>query len=65
MVSRIFKREIRSWWDNHLDHFITQQANLRQKRGKIVKDMVLFSKSANDIYEIFWGKFREELYNWL
>ena len=63
MVSHIYEREIRSWWDNHLDQFIVQQAELRQQREKTVKNKVLFSESASDIYEIFWGKFPEELYN--
>ena len=54
MVSWIFEKEIRNWWDNHLDQFIAQQAaELRQQREKVVKNRVLFSDSANDIYEIF------------
>ena len=63
MVSRIFEREIRSWWDNHLDHFIAQQAELRRQKEKTIKNLVLFSDSASDTYEIFWGNFPEELYN--
>ena len=65
MVSRIFEREINFWWDNHLDQFIAQQAELRRQKEKTIKDLVLFSDSASDTYEIFWGKFPEELYNWL
>ena len=65
MVSWISERELRSWWYNHLDQFISQQAELRQQREKTVKDRVLFSESASDLYEILWGKFPEELYNWL
>ena len=65
MVSQIFEREIRSWWDNHLDQFIAQQAKLRRQKEKTIKNLVLFSDSASDTYEIFWGKFPEELYNWL
>lgn len=38
---------------------------MRQQKEKIVKNRILFSNSASDIYEIFWGKFAEELYNWL
>ena len=63
MVSQIFKKEIRNWWDNHLDQFIAQQAELRQQREKAVKNQVLFSESTSDIYEIFWGKFPQDLYN--
>ena len=63
MVSQIFEREIRRWWDNHLDHFIAQHGELRRQKEKTIKDLVLFSDSASDTYEIFWGKFKEELYN--
>ena len=65
MVSQIFEREIRSWWDNHLDQCIAQKIELIRQKEKIIKDLVLFSDSASDTYEIFWGKFPEELYNWL
>ena len=65
MVSWIFEREIQSWWDNHLDQFIAQQAELRRQKEKMIKNIVLFSDSASDTYKIFWGKFPEELYNWL
>ena len=65
MVSWISKKELRSYWYNHLDQFISQQAELWQQREKIVKDRVLFSESASDLYEILWGKFPEELYDWL
>ena len=33
------------------------------QREKMVRNLVLFSESTSDIYEIFWGKFLEELYN--
>ena len=65
MVSRIFEGEIRRWWDNHLDHFITHQAELRSKKEKVIRDLVLFSDFASDTYEILWGKFPSDLYNWL
>ena len=65
MVSRIYEREIQSWWDNHLDQFISQQPDQWQQREKTIKDQVLFFESASDLYKIFWGKFLEELYNWL
>ena len=31
----------------------------------MIEYLVLFSDSASDTYKIFWGKFPEELYNWL
>ena len=65
MVSRIFEGEISRWWDNHLDQFITQQAELTNQKEKVLKDLVLFSDSASDTYEILWGKFPSDLYNWL
>ena len=65
MVSRIFEGEIRRWWDNHLDQFMAQQAELTNQKEKVLKDLVLFSDSASDTYEILWGKFPSDLYNWL
>ena len=65
MVSRIFEGAIRHWWDDHLDHFITQQAELIKKKEAVVRELVLFSDSASDTYEIFWGRFPTDLYNWL
>ena len=65
MVSRIFEGAIRRWWDDHLDHFITQQAELIKKKEAAVRELVLFSDSASDTYEIFWGRFPTDLYNWL
>ena len=65
MVSRIFEGEIRRWWDDHLDHFITQQAELTKRKEAAIKEIVLFSDSASDTYEIFWGRFPTDLYNWL
>ena len=65
MVSRIFEGGIRRWWDNHLDHFIAQQAELIKKGEAAIKELVLFSDLASDTYEIFWGKFPTDLYNWL
>ena len=59
MVSRIFDKEIQKWWDDHLDQFIAQQAEVRQQKVKTVKNQILFSKVASDIYEIFWGNFPE------
>ena len=43
MVSRIFEGAIRRWWDDHLDHFITQQAELIKKKEAVVRELVLFS----------------------
>ena len=65
MVSRIFEGEIWRWWDNHLGQFITQRAELRSQKEKAVRDLVVFLDSASDTYEILWGKFPSELYNWL
>ena len=52
MVSRIFEGEIRIWWDNNLDQFIAQQAELTNQKEKVLKDLVLFSDFASDTYEI-------------
>ena len=65
MVSRIFEGEIRRWWDNHLDQFISQQAELTKQKEAAIKELVLFSDSTSDTYKIFWGKFPNDLYNWL
>ena len=65
MVSRIYEGEIRRWWDNHLDQFVSQQAELTNQKERVLKDIVLFSDSASDTYEILWGKFPSDLYNWL
>lgn len=65
MVSRIFRGEIRRWWDNHLDQFIAQHVELTNQRERLLKDLVLFSNSVSDTYEILWGKFHSYLYNWL
>ena len=55
MVSRIYEGEIRRWWDNHLDQFIAQQAKLKNQKESVLKDLVLFSDSASDTYEILGG----------
>ena len=52
MVSQIFEKEIWKWWDNHLDQFIAQQAEVRQQKDKTVKNQTLFFEFASDIYEI-------------
>ena len=65
MVSRIFEGAIRRWWDDHLDQFIAQQAELTKKKEAVIKELVLFSDSASDTYEIFWARFPMDLYNWL
>ena len=52
MVSRIYEGEIRRWWDNHLDQFVAQQAELTNQKESVLKDLVLFSESASDTYEI-------------
>ena len=53
MVSRIFEGAIRRWWDDHLDQFIAQQAKLTKKKEAAIREIVLFSDSASDTYEIF------------
>ena len=63
MVSRVFEGEIRRWWDKNLYQFINQQAELMNQKEKVLKDLVLFSNSASDTYEILWGKFPSDLYN--
>ena len=65
MVSRIFEGEIRRWWDNHVDHFIAQQAAVTKKGEVAIRELILFLDSAGDTYEIFWGRFPTDLYNWL
>ena len=65
MASRIYEGKIQRWWDNHLDQFIAQQADLTKKKEAVIKELVLFSDSASDTYEIFWGRFPTDLYNWL
>ena len=65
MISRIFEGAIWRWWDDHLDQFIAQQAKLTKKKEAAIKELVLFSDSASDTYEIFWGRFPTDLYNWL
>ena len=65
MVSRIYEDKIWRWWDNHLDQFIAQQAELMNQKESMLKDLVLFSDSTSDTYEILWGKFPSDLYNWL
>ena len=64
MVSRVFEGEIQRWWDNHLDQFVAQQAELMNQKERALKDLVLFSDSASDTYDILWGKFPSDLYNW-
>ena len=53
MVSRIFEGAIRRWWDDHLDPFIVQQTELTKKKEAAIKELVLFSDSSSDTYEIF------------
>ena len=65
MVSWNSERELRRWWYNHLDQFISQQVKLQQHRENIVKVWVLFFEFGSDLYEIFWGNFLKEPYNWL
>ena len=52
MVSRIFEGEIQRWWDNHLDQFVAQQAELTNQKERVFKDLILFSDSVSDTYEI-------------
>ena len=48
-----------------MDQFIAQQEELTNQKERVLKDLVLFSDSASDTYEILWGKFPSDLYNWL
>lgn len=64
-MSRIFKKEIRDWWDKRVDQFILEQAIQRgQPIAKVSKE-TLNVEVTSDQYEIFWCKFPEDLYNWL
>lgn len=65
MVSRIFTKEIKDWWNNKVHKFIVEQVIQRgQPITKVSKEM-LYVEGASDQYENFWCKFLEELYNWL
>lgn len=65
MVSRIFKEEIKDWWDNGVDQFIAEQATKRGQLASKVNEETLYAEGASEQYEIFWFKFPEDLYNWL
>ena len=48
-----------------MDHFIAQQVGVTKKREAAIRELILFSDSTGDTYEIFWGRFPTELNNWL
>lgn len=65
MVSRVFKRAIKDWWDHKVDQFVAKKAAHRSQLISKVHEGILYVDNSDDQYEIFWCKFPEDLYNWL
>jgi len=65
MVSRIFKKEIRDWWDKRVDQFILEKPIHQGQPISKWSEEILYFEVASNQYEIFWCKFREDFYNWL
>jgi len=53
MVSRIFKREIRDWWNHKVDRFVVKQAMCINQSTENVSEGILCVEDTNDKYEIF------------
>lgn len=52
MVSRIFKREIRDWWNHKVDQFVVEKATRRTQPINKVSEGILYANETNNQYEI-------------
>jgi hypothetical protein len=65
MLPRIYRSEIRQWWERNCDAFIWKEAEMRGKSERDTRYFVFYSEILSDQYEIFWVKFPEELFHWI